>query len=282
MERIDIGFLGYGTRALDALMANERYHVRYFLAPRSRLCKDVYEAERKYKQSLRLEIIDNKAELAGRIREIKDVRCFIVNACPFILNDEILSYMDFYNIHPGDLHTNRGHQPHLWSVMLDERETKICLHKINKHIDLGDVIEDVDIRLSGKENALEVLDMAEDHIPELLDGLYKYLTGEKEVKYTVDDGIYRHTMLPSDYEILPTDSLADIDRKIRARYMHNGAFFVHEGKRLYADNILSAEGSSLEGISFDKQKITYCHNGYKITMALKKITDLNGNIIFSR
>ncbi len=282
MERIDVGFLGYGTRALDALMDDERYNVKYFLAPRSRLCDDVYEAGEKYKKSLRLEIISTKAELAERIKKIKDVRCFIVNACPFILTKEILSYMDFYNIHPGDLHTNRGHQPHLWSVMLGESETRICMHKINEHIDLGDVIEDVTIKLDGKENSLEVLNMTEDHIPELLDGLYKYLTGEKKAKYSVTDGIYRRTMLYSDYEILPSDDIDDIDRKIRARYMNNGAFFVYENKRLYADKILSEEGSDLESLSFDKEKITYCHNGYKITMALKKITDMNGNIIFSR
>ncbi len=282
MNRINIGFLGYGTRALDALMSDSRFNVKYFLSPRSRLCADVYEAAERYKDSLSLEIIDTKPDLAKRISKINDVRCFLMNACPFILTSEILSYMDFYNIHPGDLYTNRGHHPHLWSVMLDEMETKICLHKVNVDIDLGEVIADSVIELKGNENSLEILNMAEDRIPILLNGLYRYLTGKQGVKYTVSNGIYRHTMVYSDYEITPSDLPSDIDRKIRARYMHNGAFFVYEGKRIYTDKILYSEASQENSFSYDNEKIIYCRNGFKLVMALKKITDLNGNIIFSR
>ena len=48
MERIRIGFLGYGTRALDALMEHDGFEVKYFLAPVSRLCEDVYNARKRY------------------------------------------------------------------------------------------------------------------------------------------------------------------------------------------------------------------------------------------
>ncbi len=282
MKKINIGFLGYGTRAVDALMADKRFNVKYFLTPRSRLCGEVYEAAEKYKETLSLEIISSKSDLAKRISEIKDVDCFLINACPFILTAEILSHMDFYNIHPGDLRTNRGHHPHLWSVLLDERETKICLHKVNVHIDLGEVIEDVTVKLDGTENSLEVLNKTEDHIPLLLDGLYRYLTGQQGVKYTVTDGIYRPAMTYSDYEITPLDSPKDIDRKIRARYMHSGAFFLSDGKRIYTDSIISSKPSSCEDFSYTDETIKYCHNGHELILTLKKITDLSGNIIFSR
>ncbi len=278
MKKIDVGFLGYGTRAIDALMADDRFNVKYFLAPRSRLCSDVLEAAEKYKARVTLEIIDTKRELSDRIKSINDVRCFVMNACPFILTDEILSHMDFYNIHPGDLRTNRGHQPHLWSVLLGERKTRICLHKVNSQIDLGEIIEDAEVELEGKENAAEVLNMAEDMIPFLLDGLYRYLMGEKGIKYTVRQGDYRPTMTFSDYEITPSDSPSDIDRKIRARAMHSGAFFLCENKRLYVNRIISAEASSEESLSFDGKYVIYCHSGFKLTLAFKKATDLNGNI----
>lgn len=281
MKKIDVGFLGYGTRALDALMADERFNVKYFLSPRSRLCPDVFEAGEKYKERLKLEIIDTKAQLAQRISEIKDTECFVMNACPFILTADILSHMDFYNIHPGDLRTNRGHHPHLWTVLLDERSTSICIHRVNTQIDLGEVIEDAAIKLKGNENALEVLDMAEDMIPHLLDGLYNFLTGRQDIKYTVTDGSYRRTMTFSNYEIKPADSPSDIDRKIRARSMHSGAFFVCDNKRIYGNRILSSGHSSKEELSYDKERIVYCHNGFRLVIALKKITDLNGNIIYT-
>lgn len=277
--KISIGFIGYGTRALDALMSDDRFDVKYFLTPKSRLCSEVFDCAEKYKEQVSLEIIDNKKELLKRISEINDVSCFLMNACPFILTEEILENMDFYNIHPGSLFTNRGHQPHLWTVLLNERETEICLHKVNTEIDLGYVIESVKIELTGKENSLEVLNKAEDHIPELLDGLYDYLTGEKGIKYFAEDGIYRHIMDYSDYEINDNDSIEDIDRKIRARFMHNGAFFKRNEKRIYVDKILSYEKSCDNTFEYNNDKVIYCRNGFKAVFNIKKITDLDGNIL---
>ncbi len=275
MKKIDIGFLGYGTRALDALMADDRYNVKYFLTPGSRLCDEVYEAADKYKDRVDMEIISTKRELTERMAQINDVACFLMNACPFILTDEILDHMDVYNIHPGSLLTNRGHQPHLWTVLLDERETEICLHKVSAEIDLGYVIEDIKINLTGKENSLEVLNKAEDKIPLLLDGLYDYLTGKRDVRFYVKDGIYRNIMDYSDYEIKQEDTLEDIDRKIRTRYMHNGAFFIKEGKRIYVDKILNLEKCSGNALEYNSTQAQYCKNGLKITFHVKKITDLS-------
>ena len=279
MTKLDIGFLGYGTRALDALMSDRRFNVKYFLTPKSRLCYDVYECAEKYKDRVNMEIIGSKKELLERISEIKDVSCFLMNACPFILTKEILDKMDFYNIHPGSLFTNRGHQPHLWTVLLDERETEICLHKVNTEIDLGYVIESVKIELTGKENSLEVLNKAEDNIPKLLDGLYNYLTGKKKVKYLVKEGKYRHIMDYSDYKINDNDNIEDIDRKIRARYMHNGAFFERDGKRIYVNEILCCEKSVEKSFKYNSDSVIYCGNGMKAVFKVKKITDLDGNII---
>lgn len=280
MEKIKIGFLGYGTRALEALMADSRFEVRYFLAPESRLCDEVFECAEKYKDSVKLEIISCKAELVRRIASINDAECFLMNACPFILTEEILDNMDFYNIHPGNLFTNRGHQPHLWTVLLNERETEICLHKVNTEIDQGYVIESVKVELTGRENSLEVLNKAEDEIPKLLDGLYNYLTGKSTVKYYAENGMYRNIMKYSDYEIKESDSIDDIDRKIRARSMHNGAFFTREGKRIYVNEITAYEKSSDEIFEYNNDSVIYAANGIKAEFKVKKITDLEGNIIY--
>lgn len=274
--------MGYGTRALDALMDDNRFEVKYFLTPRSKLCEDVYEAEKKYKDKLKLEIISTKQELLERICIIKDVQCFLMNACPFILTKEILDNMDFYNIHPGCLSTNRGHQPHLWSVLLNEKETKICLHKVTPKIDLGYVIADSTIKLCGVENSLEILNKAEDEIPVLLEGLYNYLIGKGKIKYLVKDGIYRPIMSYSDYEIKPEDMPEDIDRKIRARFMNNGAFFERAGKRIYVDKIYLVEKSNANSLEQRKNSVVYAANGFKMEYEIKKITDLEGNILYSR
>ncbi|MCD7854499.1 MAG: hypothetical protein LUG66_02655 [Clostridiales bacterium] len=279
MNKIDIGFLGYGTRALEALFQDSRFNVKYFLTPKSRLCDEVWDCEKKYRDKVKMEIISNKAELRDRFAEIKDVKCFLMNACPFILTEEILNSKDVYNIHPGDLHNNRGHHPHLWSVLLGERETEICLHKVTPEIDLGEVIESIKIPLEGTENSLEVLDKAEDEIPRLLDALYEYLTGKRGIKYSFKTGTYRPALKYEDYEINEADTLGDIDRKIRARFMHNGAFFNCGGKRVYVDKIISAEESSDNYFGIKDGRALYAANGFAAVFNIKKITDLKGNKI---
>ncbi|MCD8089395.1 MAG: hypothetical protein LUD81_02020 [Clostridiales bacterium] len=279
MRVIDVGFLGYGTRALDALFADDRFNVKYFITPRSRLCPEVFESEKRYRDRVKMEIVSNKAQLKERLKEINDIECFVMNACPYILTEEILSLTDVYNIHPGSLYTNRGHHPHLWSVLLDERETEICLHKVTPEIDLGVVVESVKIPLTGKEDSLEVLNKAEDQIPILLDGLYDYLTGKREGRYTVTGGEYRRNLTYGDYEIKNEDSLSDIDRKIRARAMHSGAFLTSEGKRIYFDKILSSGKNSESFFRLEGDEAVYAENGFICRLRVKKIMDTEGNII---
>ncbi|RKI44393.1 hypothetical protein D7V86_01610 [bacterium D16-51] len=250
MGQIKIGFLGYGTRALDSLMEHPLYDVKYFFVPTERLCQDVYDAQEKYKNCLTMETMDNNGQLAARFAQIFDVDCFLMNACPIILNHEVLSKMRVFNIHPGDLHYNRGHQPHCWTVLLGERQTKIVMHSVNETIDTGEIIKSVDVEVSEDDSAGDVLNHAEDQIPVLLDALYQYLTGQPDCEEVVESGGYRRVMGYADYEILlPADTREQIKRKVLARSMHHGAFFQYGHSRIYVDKILSYQenGQRKEG-----------------------------------
>lgn len=187
-KRIRIGFLGYGTRALDSLMEHPLYDVRYFFAPRERLCQDIYDAQERYRESLTMEIIEDNEQLANRFARISDVDCFLMNACPIILNREVLEQMKVFNIHPGDLRYNRGHQPHCWTVLLGEKQTKIVLHTVNEKIDAGSIVKSVDIAVSEDDSAEDVLNHAEDKIPVLLDALYQHLTEHTGYEAAVENG----------------------------------------------------------------------------------------------
>lgn len=260
MKKIKVGFLGYGTRALEALMEHPKYEVKYFLAPRARLCQDVYDAQEKYKDQLKMEIIEDNEMLAQRFSQIDDVKCFIMNACPIILKRNVLDNMKIFNIHPGDLRYNRGHQPQMWSVLLGEPSTKITLHAVGEQIDAGTIIKSKSISISPQDDALTVLDHAEDQIPYLLDGLYSYLIENALPEGEVQGGEYRRLMIYSDYEIsLQEDSFEQIQRKIFARIMNHGAFFQYSGECIYVDKIISYEQlpkSSLSGITvkIDKEE----------------------------
>lgn len=237
-EKIRIGFIGYGTRALDALMEHPLFEVRYFLAPKARLCEEVYDAARRYEKQLTMEIVADNEELAKCFGEIRDVDCFLMNACPIILNQKVLERMRVFNIHPGDLHYNRGHQPHMWTVLLGEQETKIVLHTVGTAIDAGFVIKSVRIPVQVQDNAEDVLNHAEDKIPLLLDALYAYLREGASYEEEVMEGGYRRIMDYRDYEIVAGDSVETMERKIRARSMNHGAFLQWNGKRVYVDSVI--------------------------------------------
>lgn len=250
-EKIRIGFLGYGTRALDSLMEHPLYEVKYFLTPRARLCSDVYEAAERYRNRISMEIIDDNVQLACRFAELTDVDCFLMNACSIILNREVLSHMRVFNIHPGDLKYNRGHQPHMWTVLLGERETKITLHEVNEHIDMGAVVKTVTVPVFPEDDALAVLNRAEDQIPVLLDALYGHLKENAPFECIEESGTYRRIMKHGDYEFsLERDTREQIQRKILARSMNHGAFFIYGGQRIYVDHILFFEETAECGGAF--------------------------------
>lgn len=250
MEKINIGFLGYGTRALDALMADERFDVKYFVAPLTRVDEYVYKARKDY-PDIPFFYVRNNNELSALFDKLNDADVFLMNACPIILNEEVIGKKEIYNIHPGDLNYNRGHQPHQWTVLLGEKESKIVCHTVTPGIDEGKLIGFVKKEIPSDYDALQVLDLLEDQVPLLLDALYKHITEGTPPIADLSGGQYRHVLEHEDYRIYP-EKIAedgfyeDMSRKIRARVMNHGAYFIHAGNRIYVDKILYEEEGANE------------------------------------
>lgn len=243
MDQINIGFLGYGTRALDALMEHPLFSVKYFIAPQSRLCEDVYEAHAKYSH-IPFYVVRDNDELAAVLSECSDVTCFLMNACPIILNDKTLDKMPVFNIHPGDLRHNRGHQPHMWTILLGETESRIVLHEVTPKIDDGVVVRSETIDVTDEDDGLTLLNRLEDRIPYLLDGLYDYLCKDAPPEDEIHNGDYRRVLTYEDYRIdfarVEDDNfVTETSRKIRARAPKHGAFFHFDDKMIYVNEMLT-------------------------------------------
>lgn len=243
MDQINIGFLGYGTRALDALVEHPLFSVKYFIAPQSRLCEDVYETHAKYSH-IPFYIVRNNDELASILSECSNVTCFLMNACPIILNDKTLDKMPIFNIHPGDLRYNRGHQPHMWTILLGETESRIVLHEVTPKIDDGIVIRSKVINVTDEDDGLTLLNRLEDQIPYLLDGLYDYLCKNASPEDEIHDGDYRRVLMYEDYRIdfakaEDDNFVIETSRKIRARVPKHGAFFYFDDKMIYVNKMLT-------------------------------------------
>ena len=98
MCKISVGFLGYGTRALDALMQHPHFSVKFFIAPESRLCEDVYQAHERYSE-LPYHVVRNNQDLAEVLAGYRnEVTCLVMNACPIILKENVLNILPVYNI----------------------------------------------------------------------------------------------------------------------------------------------------------------------------------------
>ncbi|MBS6955707.1 MAG: hypothetical protein KH230_21045 [Enterocloster asparagiformis] len=261
MEKpLNVGFLGYGTRGLDALMEHPDFEVKYFFAPKSRICREVCEARDRYWGKLEYAVVEDNRDLAARFAQIHNVDCFVMNACPIILSQEVLDLMDVFNIHPGNLENNRGHHPHLWTVLLGEKTSRITLHQVNCQIDDGVVVKSVEVDIAPDDNAGDVLNKLEDHIPELLSALYAYRTGRGTApEAVIHGGGYRRVMTYGDYEIHPeTDDFGCALRKVLARSMHHGAFVEKDGRRYYVDRVIGRAPSAKEGpaVAVDRREGT--------------------------
>ena len=228
-------------------MEHEGFEVEMFLAPVSRLCADVYDSRNLYPE-LEFAYVKNNDEVRDQFIKAKSkgFTCFLMNACPIILNEKVLDVLPVYNIHPGDIHYNRGHQPHLWTVLSGDEKSKIVLHSVGVGIDEGDIFAASEMAVDDTMDAGDVLDRLEDRVPILLDGLYDHLTKGTPPIDSVSGGGYRRVMTHEDYmfdvsDITNPGFKEDVTRKIRARSMNHGAFFIYEGERVYVDRLLYDE-----------------------------------------
>lgn len=280
---IKVGFLGYGTRALDALMEAPDYDVIFFIAPKARLCEDVDIARAKY-PDIPFHIVNDNKELKNVLTQYPDIECVVMNACNIILNQDILDVVPVYNIHPGDMMTNRGHQPHMWSILLGEESSSIVIHLVTPGIDEGEIIGECVEKITPEMTDLDLLNLLEDDIPKLLISLYEHIRFKRGALKRAYGGLYRHVMTYEDYEVC----LLDIDkpsfkddmlRKIRSRSSKHGAFVSWEGNRIYFDCLLDEliidEGNqrdeTLPLVSVIDDKVLLVGQNVRYTLGLNKI-----------
>ena len=103
--QLKVGFLGYGTRGLDALMTHPDFQVNYFFAPRTRICQDVRDARERYRGRFQYAEVENNRDLAARFAQARDVDCFVMNACPIILNQELWHRSGHWDHYKDNMYT---------------------------------------------------------------------------------------------------------------------------------------------------------------------------------
>jgi methionyl-tRNA formyltransferase len=114
----------------------------------------------------------------GFIKFIRQVNpdLFISVASPIIFKEELINIpnLDCINIHNAPLPKYRGMMPNFWQLYYGEKEAGITIHKIEKGIDTGDIINQSNfpigpgdtlndlIRKTKRKNAVMIMDVIED------------------------------------------------------------------------------------------------------------------------
>ncbi len=162
----------------------------------------------------------------------------VVVAYGLILPQEILdgTKSGCFNIHPSLLPRWRGAAPIQRTIMAGDQETAVCVIKMDKGLDSGDIVAKQDYKLSGTETYAELeKEFSEIGAEILVKSLKEDLRGTKQDEAGLT---YAKKLEKSECEINWQKSAEEIDCHIRGLSGSLGAFFMLKEEKI---KIFSAE-----------------------------------------
>lgn len=230
-----IVFIGSSPLGLEVLAGSDKFEVVVVLCLKKRATPALYEVA----QSLDLEV-----KLFDWIKDFKRIILSFDTSMPFFIYQldmlvpgSLTKNYTFFNVHRGDLRTNRGPNPDIWPVLLGYSTTALSLHLINDKIDAGVLIGEYLVEIDREDDTRDVKLKLEKGLPHLVEQMYQYMKGKIEGKKLLD-GTYRPWVTEADFTInLEEDSFEVIDRKIKSQRQYNGAILWVRGEKKYIVNI---------------------------------------------
>ena len=240
-----INYIGGSSAAIRAVCESGDFQLRTALLP-----SHVMSAE--FENFLRdkdvpFHVFSDREALFRQISLYEKCSVFLIYKLDTIIKQELIDLYSFFNIPLGNLRTNRGARPDIWTILEGHQETAVTLHKIDADIDAGTVVAEKDMAVSQNEDPPRVRQRMEGHFPEILSALRAYLEGGRP-GYTVPKGPYKRRIRETDFTIdLARDSLDVIDRKIRSQREYNGAVLWINGHKYYVRSCaLAGPGDTIE------------------------------------
>lgn len=230
---IEIGFFGFNEVAIVELINSDKFNLKYIVTQKNRLSVTA----NKLLQVLEIPVIEieNKNELFN-IRELVETAEMVL-ICFFgiIVPKEIYQNIPCFNIHTGDLHTNRGPYPLVWDILLDKEKSFSTLYRLGEKVDTGEIVSVCSVDVEREDNIDTLTAKLDRLITVHLDKLCEY--DENKNYEIVKEGIYRKKVDEDDILIEASDSYDEINRKIRAQSKYGGAFLDWKGYKLRISSI---------------------------------------------
>lgn len=238
----EIVFIGSSPLGLRELVESGLFSVVKAVCLRARVTDALKSEAARF--GLELELFDWIADFRDVIRQFPKGMPFFIYQLDMLVPADLIGGYDFYNVHRGNLMTNRGPNPDVRAILNGEPSTALSLHKINDKIDAGVLVDEYFVEIGPDDDTVSVQKKLEQGLPQLLTSLSEYLEGRKEGRELVD-GAYYPWIEEYDFTIDPDrDSLEIADRKIRSQRQYNGAIVWIGGEKKY---VLAMHRTSDEG-----------------------------------
>ena len=222
--------------------------------------------------------LNNEAEI-NRIKSFKpDV--IIVVAYGKIIPDSIISIpKEIINIHPSSLPKYRGAAPIERTIENGEKEIDICIIKVIKELDAGDILTKQTLQISKDDHANDVITKCSEIGSELL---IKSLYSIKNNQYSftkqnnLENIIYAKKIEKEELLLDFNNDVKYVYNKIRAFNMHGGCYFIDKKNKdkikiLNAKYLLNESIAEQDIGNFDRNNgYISCNNGYIIPIILQK------------
>ena len=179
---------------------------------------------------------------------------FLIYQLDILVPSDLTETYRLFNLHRGDLMTNRGPNPDVWPILRGDSDTAISLHQINENVDSGIFLDEYRVSIELEDDVPTIRSKLEKGLPALLNSLSKHLHGDL-LGRALCGGVYLPWVRNKDITInIESDSIDEIQRKIRSQKTYNGAIvFNDKGEKKYVTRLL--EVIAPEHISEDKAEI---------------------------
>ena len=258
---IEIVFIGSSAIGLQKLSQSKRFNVIDVLCLKKKVNHELENAT--CELGLKIKTFNWINDFEKLINKYESSTRFFIYQLDMLVPAILTNKYDFFNIHRGNLKTNRGPNPEVWAILLGFKTTTITLHKINGRIDLGKLIDSYDVKISNNDDVDDVKKNLEKWLPHLIESTYLFILGKLKGE-EIEDGQYRPWIKEQDFTIDPIkDSIDLISQKIRSQKKYNGAILIHNEKKKYVVDIflsIPAHSNKIIMIKKDNKNIYFLEN----------------------
>lgn len=241
-ERHPMVFIGSSALGLQKLVESPHFEVNDVLCLESRLNNNLVNEAAKH--GFQIKTFKWLSDFRKLVQRYAEGTPFFIYQLDMLVPADLVEKYPFYNIHRGNLYTNRGPNPDIWPILNGDKQTSLSLHKINDRIDSGLLINAYDVPIEEHDDTASVKAKMEQGLPTLIESLHEYICGRRE-GVELKEGSYRPWITEDDFTINPdTDSLEVISRKIKSQRQYNGAILCVNNKKHYVLDILEVERDS--------------------------------------